>query len=68
MLDQNTAHRLMQKMLEDGSPFVRKELVVTMQHVFNSFPNNFMSFMKTIAEEDESAFAGTSLCWGRLAA
>ena len=58
--DQNTANRLLQKMLEDGSPFVRKELVVTMQHVVNSFPNNFMSLMKAIAEEDESACAGTS--------
>ena len=58
--DQNTANRLLQKMLEDGSPFVRKELVVTMQHVVNSFPNNFMSLMKAIAEEDEC------LCWHKL--
>ena len=31
-----------------------------MQHVVNSFPNNFMSLMKAIAEENESACAGTS--------
>ena len=38
----------------------RQELVVTMQHVVNSFPNNFMSLMRAIAEEYESASAGTS--------
>ena len=33
---------------------------MTMQHVVNSFPNNFMSLMRAIAEEDVSASAGTS--------
>ena len=40
-------------MLEDGSPLVRKELVVTMQFVVKSFPNNFMTLMRAIADEDE---------------
>ena len=58
-LDQNIATRLLQKMLEDGS-LVRKELVVTIQYMVNSFPNNFMSLMRAIAQEDESASTGTS--------
>ena len=33
---------------------------MTMQHVVNSFSNNFMSLMRAIAEEYESASAGTS--------
>ena len=32
-----------------------------MQYVVNSFPNNFMSLMRAIAEEDESASPGTSM-------
>ena len=52
--------RLLQKMLEDGSPLVRKELVVTMQYVVNSFPNNFMVLMRAIADEDDGLVAGTS--------
>jgi len=52
-LDQSIATRLLQQMLDDGSPLVRKELVVTMQYVVNSFPNNFMSVMRALAEEDD---------------
>ena len=58
-LDQNIATRLLQKMLEDGS-LVRKELVVTIQYMVNIFPNNFMSLMRAIAQEDEGASTGTS--------
>ena len=47
--------RLLQKMLEDGSPLVRKELVVTMQYVVKSFPNNFIILMKAIADEEEDS-------------
>jgi len=53
-VDQNIATGLLQKILEDGSPLVRKELVVTMQYVVKSFPNNFITLMKAIADEDES--------------
>eukprot|EP00092_Neocalanus_flemingeri_P035149 GFUD01038251.1.p1 GENE.GFUD01038251.1~~GFUD01038251.1.p1 ORF type:complete len:1354 (-),score=488.66 GFUD01038251.1:404-4465(-) len=58
-LDQNIATRLLQKILEDGSTLVRKELVVTMQYVVNSFPNNFMALMRAIADEDDGLAAGT---------
>jgi hypothetical protein len=62
-VDQNIATRLLQKKLEDGSPLVRKELVVTMQlqYVVNSFPNNFMSLIRAIAEGDETASASHKL-------
>merc|ERR1712106_1240053 len=52
--------RLLQKMLDDGSPLVRKELVVTMQYVVNSFPNNFMVLLRAIADEDDGLVAGAS--------
>jgi regulator-associated protein of mTOR len=54
-VDQNIATGLLQKMLEDGSPLVRKELVVTMQYVVKSFPNNFITLMKAIADEEEGS-------------
>merc|ERR1719167_2197961 len=59
-LDQSIATRLLQKMLDDGSPLVRKELVVTMQYIVNSFPNNFMSVMRAIAEEDDPSSSSIS--------
>ena len=57
-LDQNIAMRLIQNNLEDGSPLVRKELVVAMNHVVNCFLSNFLALMKTIAEEDDRSGSG----------
>ena len=58
-LDQNIAIRLVQNNLEDGSPLVRRELVVALQSVIFSFLHNFLSLLRAVAEEDESQGGGS---------
>merc|ERR1719187_1601432 len=53
-LDQTIVTKLLQRMLEDGSPLVRRELVVALQWVVTSFLPNFTGVLRAVADEDES--------------
>jgi regulator-associated protein of mTOR len=52
-LDQTIATKLLNRMVEDGSPLVRRELVVALQWVVNSFIGNFAAVLRAVADEED---------------
>merc|ERR1719192_1807667 len=54
-LDQTIATKLLGRLLDDGSPLVRRELVVALQWVVNSFMPNFTAVLRAVGEEEEGA-------------
>lgn len=52
-LDQTIGLRLIQKTLEDGSPLVRRELIVALQWIVYSFLPNLINLCKTLQDEDD---------------
>ena len=52
-LDHNIALHLLNTVLQDGSPLVRRELVVALQWVVNNFMPNFVSVCKALQDDDE---------------
>lgn len=52
-LDQSIGLRLLQTTLEDGSPLVRRELVVALQWIVRSFLPSFVNLCRALQEEDE---------------
>ena len=50
---QNIGLRLLQTALEDGSPLVRRELVVALQWLIYSFLPNFVNLCRALQEEEE---------------
>ena len=50
---QSIGLRLLQTALEDGSPLVRRELVVALQWLIYSFLPNFVNLCRALQEEDE---------------
>ena len=49
---QNIGLRLLQTALEDGSPLVRRELVVALQWLIYSFLPNFVNLCRALQEEE----------------
>ena len=63
-LDQNIVNRLLQQpgsVLEDGSPLVRRELVVCLQHCIASFPANFLALMRALESREEEVRPGQAV-------
>jgi len=52
-LDHNIALHLLNTVLQDGSPLVRRELVVALQWVVNNFMPNFVTVCKALQDDDE---------------
>lgn len=52
-LDQKIGLKLLQMTLEDGSPLVRRELIVALQWLVLTFLPNFINLCRSLLEEDE---------------
>ena len=52
-LDHSIALNLMNTVSEDGSPLVRQELVVALQHVVLAFESNFVNVKKQALEDED---------------
>jgi len=53
---QTIALKLLQSCLEDGSPLVRRELVVALQWVLLTFIPNFINLLKALQVHHEQLF------------
>ena len=60
-LDQTIATKLLGRLLDDGSPLVRRELVVALQWVVNSFMPNFTAVLRAVGEEEEGISTSSML-------
>jgi regulator-associated protein of mTOR len=58
-LDQTIALKLLQMTLEDGSPLVRRELIVALQWIVSTFLPTFINLCKALMDEDEEKMRPT---------